>query len=163
MQIFVYPMVSKRMNALKMLRWFVIGFPFAYLVQPYIAVVPSSTPPPDGKSGVAVWALIFVIQITLLVTVTGVVPALLMLTNFSSPHPSALGRTHSIIFMGTMAVKAASSTVSGSLLGYGSLHNFTGLPFFVAIAISLAEIGISPFLKEGDGHEIRLPGDEDEE
>ncbi|TDZ32568.1 putative membrane protein [Colletotrichum spinosum] len=140
MQIFVYPYLAQRLGSIKLWRRFYLGFPLLYFLYPYVAVMPSSTPPPSEKTGVAVWVYLVFIQTSTALIASLVTPSQLVLTNFSSPHPSALGRTHSINFFNSMAVRASSSALAGNLYAFGSTHNLTGI--------------------EGNGHEIKLPGDD---
>lgn len=125
-----------------------------------VAIAPSTTAPPQAKDGPWVWLLIVAIQTSTVIVVTFAAPTLLLLVNSASPHPSALGRTHSINFFGTMAVRAAGSALGGGLYAYGSTHNMSGLVFWLCAALALVEIALTPLVKEGNGHEIVLPGDE---
>lgn len=145
-----------------MWRLFMFGFPLIYFMYPYIAVMPSTTPPPGEKTGVPVWALITLDQVLTALVAACVVPATMVLTNSSSPHPSALGRTHSITFMVTMGVRAVSFAIAGNLLAYGTSHNLSGLVFWFCSLVAVGQILGSPYVKEGNGHEIRLPGDEED-
>lgn len=159
MQIFIYPWLNQRFGLLKLWRLFYLGFPLLYLSCPYIAIMPSTTPPPGEKTGFGVWAFIVLIQTVTSLITSIVTPSQLLLANFSSPHPSALGRTHSITFFTSMAVRAASSAMAGNLYAYGSTHNLTGLVFWVSTAVSLVAIMLTIFVREGNGHEIELPGE----
>lgn len=80
-QLFMYPRVQRRLGTLRTLRAFLLGFPIAHALVPYIAVMPSSTPPPSGKSGWPVWALILVVQTTLMFCAVFVMPVQVMLIN----------------------------------------------------------------------------------
>ncbi|KAI9163202.1 MFS general substrate transporter [Paramyrothecium foliicola] len=160
MQVLVYPWLNQRLGCLKLWRLFYLGFPLLYFAYPYVTIIPSTTPPPAEKTGVAVWVYLVLIQTWTALTTSVVTPSQLLLTNFSSPHPSALGRTHSITFFMSMTVRAASSAMAGNLYAYGSTHNITGIIFWVSSAVSVAAIGLTRFVKEGNGHEIKLAGEE---
>lgn len=58
LQLLVYPAVSARLGTVRCLRLFLLCFPVTYFVVPYLSLVPSVTPPPGPKSGVAVWLAI---------------------------------------------------------------------------------------------------------
>lgn len=122
--------------------------------------MPSSTPPPSEKTGFMIWAYIVILACATGLFVGCVAPCQLILTALSSPHPSALGRTQSITFFVSTAVRASGSAFSGTLLAYGLNHNLAGLPFWVSSVVGVVAIATSPLVKEGNGHEIRLPGDE---
>lgn len=160
LQILIYPRVAQKVRALQLWRYAVWGFPLLWMLHPMVGAVPSTTAPPEGKDGPWVWMLIILIQSSTAVVVTFAAPTLLLLVNSSSPHPSALGRTHSINFFGSMAVRAAGSVMGGNLYAYGSTHNMSGLVFWLCAALSLVEICWTPWIKEGSGHEIILPGDD---
>ncbi|KAK1687764.1 major facilitator superfamily transporter [Colletotrichum godetiae] len=160
MQIFVYPWLNQRFGCLRLWQLFYLGFPMLYYAYPYVAIIPSSTPPPSEKTGVAVWAFLVFIQTSTSLITSVVTPSQLLLANFSSPHPSALGRTHSITFFTSMAVRAASSALAGNLYAFGSTHNLTGVIFWFSSAVSLVSIVLTRFVREGNGHEIKLPGEE---
>lgn len=159
-QVIVYPWLNNHFGYLKLWRLFYLGFPLLYFAYPYAAVMPSATPPPSQKTGVTVWAYLVLIQSSTSLITSVVTPSQILLSNFSSPHPSALGRTHSITFFTSMAVRAAGSAMAGNLHAYGSTHNLTGLVFWISSAVSLVGIIASQFVKESNGHEIKLPGDD---
>lgn len=160
MQIIIYPWLNHRFGYLRLWQLFYLGLPLLYFAYPYVVVMPSTTPPPSQKTGVPVWAYLVCIQSATALITSVVTPSQLLLSNFSSPHPSALGRTHSITFFTSMTVRAAASAVAGNLHAYGSTHNLTGLVFWISSAVSFMAMIISRFVKESNGHEIKLPGDE---
>ncbi|KAL0930181.1 major facilitator superfamily transporter [Colletotrichum truncatum] len=163
MQIVVYPYLSQRIGTIKLWRRFYLGFPLLYFAYPYVAIMPSSTPPPSEKTGVVVWAYLVMIQTFTSFITSVVTPSQLVLTNLSSPHPSALGRTHSLTFFMSMAVRATSSALAGNLYAFGSTHNASGIVFWMSSIISCIGILLTPFVREGDGHEIKLPGDDQDQ
>ncbi|KAK6209494.1 hypothetical protein QIS74_11078 [Colletotrichum tabaci] len=61
-KLLAYPRVTQRLGALRTWRFFLRFFPLVYAVVPHIAVMPSITPPPAGKHGFTVWALIIFSQ-----------------------------------------------------------------------------------------------------
>ncbi|WDK20936.1 major facilitator superfamily transporter, partial [Colletotrichum graminicola] len=160
LQLILYPRLSQRLGPLHVWRTFYLAYPFLYYAYPFAALVPSSTPPPSGKTGVAIWAVITPMQMLTALLTSTVSPSQTVLINAACPHPSALARTHSIAFFSSMVTRAGSTALAGALLGYGTSHNLTGLPFWGCAAIAMLGACLNPFLSEGTGHEIRLPGDE---
>ncbi|KAF0319283.1 major facilitator superfamily transporter [Colletotrichum asianum] len=158
-QLFIYPRINRRLGTLKMWRTFMMGMPLLYFIIPYIAAAPSTKAPPAGKEGFWVWFLIVLAQVLMVGTSTFVVPAQLVLTNLSSPHPSALARTHSSAFLLTGLVRSATSSIAGVVYSYGSSHNITGLVWWIASAVAAVGCLNSRIVKEGNGHEIWLTGD----
>ena len=122
--------------------------------------MPSSAPPPSEKIGVFIWGFVVFLAVASGLFVGCSSPCQLILTAQSSPHPSALGRTQSITFLVSTAVSASSAALSGSLLAYGLNRNLAGLPFWFSSVIGVVAVSTSPFVKEGNGHEIRLLGDD---
>jgi hypothetical protein len=80
-QLFIFPRIQQRLGNIRTLRVFLLGFPLVHAIVPYIAAVPSSTPPPAGKSGPYVWALIVLVQTILMFCAVFVMPAQVILVN----------------------------------------------------------------------------------
>ncbi|KAF9700078.1 hypothetical protein EKO04_001182 [Ascochyta lentis] len=160
LQLILYPRLSQRLGPLRLWRIFYPAFVLLYYAYPFVALIPSSTPPPSGKTGLAIWAVITPMQVLTALLTSTVSPSQTVLINAACPHASALARTHSIAYFSTMVTRAASTALAGALLGYGTSHNFTGLVFWVCAVVAMLGACLNPFLSEGTGHEIRLPGDE---
>lgn len=79
----------------------------------------------------------------------------------SSPHPTALARTHSIAFMTTGIVRTVSAVAAGIVYGYGSAHNTTELAWWILSVVAISGCLLSQVVREGNGHEIWLTGDEE--
>ncbi|TLS26489.1 hypothetical protein PpBr36_04262 [Pyricularia pennisetigena] len=160
LQLFLYPRLTQRLGALHVWRIFYLAFPLLYYAYPFAALVPSSTPPPAGKTGVPIWLVIIALQMLTALMTSTVTPSQTVLINSACPHPSALARTHSFAFVLSTATRACSTALGGALLGYSASHNVTGLVFWICAALAALGACLNPFLKEGSGHEIRLPGDD---
>ncbi|CCF44541.1 hypothetical protein CH063_13908 [Colletotrichum higginsianum] len=161
LQMILYPRLSQSLGPLQVWRIFYLAYPLLYYAYPFAALVPSSSPPPSGKTGVAIWAVIAPMQVLTALLTSTVSPSQTVLINAACPHPSALARTHSIAFFSSMATRAGSTALAGALLGYGTSHNLTGLVFWGCAAVAALGACLNPFLTEGTGHEIRLPGDDE--
>lgn len=61
LQLFVYPTLSARLGTVRCLRLFLLCFPVTYFLMPYLSIVPSSSSPPEPKSGPAIWLAIAVV------------------------------------------------------------------------------------------------------
>lgn len=79
----------------------------------------------------------------------------------SSPHPTALARTHSIAFMTTGIVRTVSAVAAGIVYGYGSSHKITELAWWIMSAVAVSGCLLSQVVREGNGHEIWFTGDEE--
>ncbi|KAI1826552.1 major facilitator superfamily domain-containing protein [Xylaria intraflava] len=128
MQLFGYSRVVSRLGLLRTWRIFLGGLPVTYFVIPYLSIIPSSSSRPEPRSGFYVWAAIFIAQLLLMCSASFVAPSQIILVNNSSPHPTALGRTHSMAEMVCSFTRTISPIIAGLLYAYGTTHGFTGLP-----------------------------------
>ncbi len=163
MQLFIYPLVNTSLGTVKSWRIFLYCFPVAYILVPFLSIVPSKTPPPAEKDGILVWiSLCFV----LFIQVTGrtfALPATTILVNNASPHPSVLGTMHGVAQSLSSAGRTIGPTVGGALYGLGLRKGVVGAVFWGLSGIAVANCVASLWVKEGDGHEILLEGDEEAE
>ncbi|KAF7565771.1 PTR2, Dipeptide-tripeptide permease [Pyrenophora tritici-repentis] len=58
LQLLVYPRLSHRLGTTSCYRIFLALFPVMYTITPFLSLVPSTTPPPEGVSGPWVWMAI---------------------------------------------------------------------------------------------------------
>lgn len=158
-QLVLFPRIQQSLGNIRTLRVFLLGFPLVHALVPYVAVVPSSTPPPDGKTGPHVWALIVLVQTILMLCAVFVMPTQVMLVNNASPHPSARARTHTMSVLTTSICRSAAAAGYGYLYSYGSTHNLTGLACWTAMVVAILGCFVSLLLREGSGHEIWLERD----
>jgi hypothetical protein len=163
MQLFIYPIINTKLGTVKSWRIFLYCFPIAYILVPFLAIVPSKTPPPAEKDGILVWiALCFV----LFIQVTGrtfALPATTILVNNASPHPSVLGTMHGIGQSLSSAGRTLGPSLGGMFYGLGLRNGVVGSVFWGLSALAFCTCIASLFVKEGDGHEILLEGDEEAE
>jgi MFS family permease len=163
MQLFIYPLVNSRLGTVKSWRIFLYCFPIAYILVPFLSIVPSKSPPPAEKDGILVWislCLVLFIQVT---GRTFALPATTILVNNASPHPSVLGTMHGIAQSLSSAGRTVGPTVGGALYGLGLRRGVVGAVFWGLSGIAVATCVASNWVKEGDGHEILLEGDEEME
>ena len=163
MQLFVYPIVNARLGVVKAWRIFLFCFPVAYLLVPYLAVVPSKSPPPKEKDGILVWLALCIV---LFIQVTGrtfALPATVILVNNACPHPSALGTMHGIAQSCSSAARTIGPTLGGIFYGLGLHHGVVGAVFWGLSGWAILGCIASYWVKEGDGHEIKLEGDDEAE
>ncbi|TID01496.1 hypothetical protein CH35J_004300 [Colletotrichum higginsianum] len=80
-KLLAYPRVTQRLGALRTWRFFLRFSPLVYAVVPYIAFMPSITPPPAGNHGFTVWALVVFFQGLMVGCSKFTAPSQLMLTN----------------------------------------------------------------------------------
>ena len=163
MQLFIYPIVNQKLGTVKSWRIFLFCFPVAYILVPYLAIVPSRTPPPAEKDGILVWLALCCV---LFIQVTGrtfVLPATTILVNNASPHPSVLGTMHGVAQSFSSAGRTIGPTLGGMFYGMGLSHGIVGAVWWGLSGWALLTCIASIFVREGDGHEIILEGDDEAE
>ncbi|KAI9167585.1 Major facilitator superfamily transporter [Paramyrothecium foliicola] len=163
MQILLYPTLSARLGTIRSWRLFLLCFPVAYFLMPYLAVVPSTSPPPAAKTGPLVWLAISSILFVQVSGRTFSLPANTILVNNCSPHPSVLGSVHGIGQSVSSAARTIGPMVGGVVFGYGLNHGVVGLVWWALAAIAVGACLASLLVREGNGHEIWLEGDEEDE
>ncbi|KAF8860717.1 MFS general substrate transporter [Acephala macrosclerotiorum] len=163
MQLFIYPHVNAKLGTVKSWRIFLYCFPVAYILVPYLAIVPSKTAPPAEKDGILVWIALCTV---LFIQVTGrtfALPATTILVNNASPHPSVLGTMHGVAQSLSSASRSIGPTLGGAIYGLGLKRGVVGAVFWGLSALALVNCVASYWVKEGNGHEIILEGDEEAE
>lgn len=163
MQLFLYPALSARLGTTRSWRASLLCFPLAYFVVPYLAVVPSTAAPPSSKAGIAVWLAICG---ALFVQVTGrtfALPSMAILVNNCSPHPSVLGTVHGLGQSVSSAARTVGPVVGGAVYGFGLNRGYVGLVWWALSGMSVCAFLSSWLVREGDGHEIWLDGDDEDE
>jgi MFS family permease len=163
MQLFVYPVVNAKIGVVRSWRIFLYCFPIAYILVPYLSIVPSHSPPPAEKDGIRIWLALCSV---LFIQVTGrtfALPATTILVNNASPHPSVLGTMHGIGQSLSSAGRALGPTIGGLLYGLGLRRGVVGAVWWGLSGLAVINCIASNFVREGDGHEIILEGDEEAE
>ncbi|KPM36451.1 hypothetical protein AK830_g10127 [Neonectria ditissima] len=164
LQLFLYPRVSGRLGTVRSWRLSLLCFPVTYFLVPYLSVVPSSdsSPPPGPKGGIAIWlAIVGVLSIQVMGR-TFAIPAQAILVNNSSPHPSILGSIHGVGQSVNSAARTVGPMIGGAIYGYGLNQGVIGLVWWIMSCVGICGILAALFVREGDGHEIWLEGDEEE-
>ncbi|CAK7215656.1 hypothetical protein SBRCBS47491_002555 [Sporothrix bragantina] len=163
MQILLYPTVSARLGVVRSWRIFLCCFPVTYFAVPFLSLVPSLSPPPHAKDGAGIW---IAISLLLLCHVTGrtfALPAQTILVNNCTPHPSVLGTLHGLAQSTSSLARTVGPVLSGYLYGLGLKHGLVGAVFWGLSSVAIIGFIASLFVHEGDGHEIWLEGDAEDE
>lgn len=163
MQLFLYPRLSSRLGTVRSWRYCLFLFPIAYTLVPFLSTVPSTTAAPSQKTGPAIWLAIAGV---LLIQVTGrtfALPGQTILVNNCTPHPSVLGTVHGLGQSVSSFARTVGPILCGWLYGYGLSHGMVGGVFWGLAAMAVCGLIASLWVREGNGHEIWLEGDEDDE
>ncbi|KAI0101985.1 MFS general substrate transporter [Nemania sp. FL0031] len=163
MQLFLYPWLSARLGTIRSWRTFLLLFPVTYLVLPFLAVVPSSTAPPSQKTGLAIWVAISGVLFVQVSARTFALPAQTILVNNCTPHPSVLGTVHGLGQSVSSLARTIGPVAGGWLYGLGLSRGFVGGVFWGMAGVAFAGVIISFWAREGDGHEIWLDGDDEDD
>ncbi|KAI1379205.1 MFS general substrate transporter [Hypoxylon crocopeplum] len=165
LQIFVYPPVHARLGTLRGFRWFLLLFPVAYFLAPYLAVLPSSSSseePSEPASGPLVWIYMTLVQLLQVMARTITLPASIILLNNCSPHPSVLGLVHGLGQSVSAGFRTVGPVVGGWWYGESLEAGMVGASWWAVALVSALGCASAMFIYEGSGHEIFLEGDEDE-
>ena len=162
LQLFLYPCVSTRLGTIRSWRFFLLAFPVAYFLVPYLSVVPSTTEPPHAKTGAAVWFSLLGILLIQVLGRTFALPAQTILVNNCSPHPSVLGTVHGLGQSVSSGARTIGPMIGGVVYGAGLNAGYVGLVWWCLSSIAVCGCLASLLVKEGDGHEIWLEGDEED-
>ncbi|KAL2162375.1 hypothetical protein VTH06DRAFT_7288 [Thermothelomyces fergusii] len=163
LQLGIYPWLSARLGTVGSWRLFLSFFPLTYFLVPYLSLVPSVSPPPHAKDGIMIWAAIVVVLFLQVVGRTFALPAQTILVNNCTPHPSVLGTVHGIGQSVSSFARSLGPVLGGFWYGLGLAKGVVGAVFWGLSAVAACNIIVSWFVREGDGHEIWLEGDEEED
>ncbi|KAI9931956.1 hypothetical protein MW887_009457 [Aspergillus wentii] len=163
LQFTIYPSINGRLGTAKSYQYFLSLFPLAYAFAPYIALAPSSTPPPGQANGPWVWFSIIVVLFLQVTARTFTLPTSIILLNNCSPHPSVLGTIHGIGQSVSSAFRTIGPIFSGAWYGYGLEVGMVGFAWWLIALVSVFGCVAAIFVYEGSGHEILLPGEEEDE
>jgi hypothetical protein len=163
MQLFLYPNVSARLGTIKSWRLSLLCFPVAYFLVPYLSIVPSSALPPAAKTGVFIWLAICGVLFVQVIGRTFALPSQTILINNCSPHPSVLGTVHGLGQSVSSAARTIGPMVGGVVYGHGLNRGVVGLVWWCLSGVAVCACLSSLLVREGDGHEVWLEGDEEDD
>ena len=163
LQLFVYPRVNERLGTLGSFRYSLCLFPIAYILAPYLSLIPSSNPPPTQASGVLVWLALSGVLCIQVIARTFALPATIILINNCSPHPSVLGTIHGISQSVSSFSRTIGPVVGGWGFGKGLQIGVVGAVWWGLAALACLGWCASSLVREGSGHEIFLEGEAVEE
>jgi hypothetical protein len=161
-QLVVYPYLSGRLGVARSYRYFLTLFPIAYLLAPYIALLPSSTPPPKEAGGIFIWMGIVVVLAIQVLARTFALPGMTILVNNSCPHPTVLGTLHGVAQSISSGMRTIGPALTGYLYGQGLQVGVVGVGFWFLAAVACIGLFAGSFVRDGSGHDIILEGEEQE-
>ncbi|KAJ5096838.1 hypothetical protein N7456_007559 [Penicillium angulare] len=163
LQFTIYPSINGRLGTAKSYQYFLSLFPLAYALAPYIALAPSTIPPPGQANGPWVWFWIIIVLFCQVTARTFTLPTSIILLNNCSPHPSVLGTIHGIGQSVSSAFRTIGPIFSGAWYGYGLDIGMIGFAWWLIALVSVFGCVAAIFVYEGSGHEVLLPGEEEDD
>lgn len=162
LQFLLYPYANSRFGLMRCFRGSLFLFPAAYFLAPYIALLPSVSPPPDPASGWAVWIGISFVLFLQVAARTFALPASIILLNNSSPHPSVLATIHGIGQACSATFRTFGPILAGYWYGLWTERGIVGMAWWITGTVAALGCVASFLVRNGSGHELFLPGEEQE-
>ena len=163
LQLLLYPRLSHRLGTALSYRFSLLLFPFAYILAPYLSLIPSTTKAPHPVAGILVWAGITGILFIQVLARTFALPATTILVNNCCPHPSVLGTVHGLGQSVSSATRTVGPILGGWIFGRGLKVGVVGMAWWFIAGVAIIGSIAGTFVKEGDGHEILLEEEEREQ
>ncbi|KAF1929002.1 uncharacterized protein M421DRAFT_100723 [Didymella exigua CBS 183.55] len=155
-QILRYPWANTRFGLMRCFWSSLLVFPFAYLLAPYLALLPSATAAPQPASGVLVWLGISLVLMLQVSARTFALPASIILVNNASPHPRVLGMIHGVGQSVSSAMRTLGPVAGGYWFGLGLEKGMVGLGWWAIAGISALGCIASLWVKNESGYEVLL-------
>lgn len=163
LQLLLYPKISFRLGTVTSYRLSLCLFPAAYFFVPFLSLVPSTTSPPTAAAGPILWIAITLILCIQVTARTFALPATAILVNNASPHPSVLGTVHGLGQSASSAARTIGPLLLSYLYGLGLQRGVVGLAWWCMAGFAAVGAVAGLFVRDGDGHEIWLEGEKEEE
>jgi len=161
LQILLYPWANARFGLMRCFRYSLLLFPLAYMLAPYLALLPSVTVSPEPASGLLIWLGISFVLTLQVSARTFALPASIILVNNASPHPSVLGTIHGVGQSVSSAMRTLGPVAGGYWFGLGLEKGIVGLGWWAIAGISAFGCLASLWVRNGSGYEVLLQ-EEDE-
>lgn len=144
LQLFVYPRVQFRLGTLKSLRSFLPLSPLAYMLMPFLVLIPRG-------AQYLIWpSFSFVVALQVL-SRTFVLPAAIILVNNSVSDPSVLGTIHGVAQSISSGARTLGPFLGGLGLSLGLTHNIIGAVWWALAVEALLGWFVSWSIFEGEG------------
>ena len=151
MQLLLYPPLQAKLGLLHSFRISCMIFPIAYFLTPFLARVPSTSPPEHAASGWLVWASIVGVLLLQVTARTFALPGSVILLTNSVEKRSILGTVHGVGSSLASGSRAVGPVTGGVLYAAGLEGGVVGCVFWVMAGIATLGAWWAWFLKEGRG------------
>ncbi|KYK54471.1 hypothetical protein DCS_06429 [Drechmeria coniospora] len=163
LQVKLYPPIQQRLGTMRSFRYFLFLFPVAYFAAPYLSIVPSSTTPPQPAAGPFIWIGIILVLLLQVTARTFTLPASIILLNNCSPHPSVLGTIHGLGQSVSAGFRTVGPVIGARWYGFGLDIGVVAWGWWGVAALSAVGCVTAMGMHEGNGHEVVLDGEGDDE
>ncbi|PWW76833.1 MFS general substrate transporter [Tuber magnatum] len=151
MQLLLYPPLQAKLGLLRSFRISCMIFPIAYFLTPFLARVPSTSPPEQAASGWLVWASIVGVLLLQVTARTFALPGSVILLTNSVEKRSILGTVHGTGSSLASGSRAVGPVTGGVLYAAGLEGGVVGCVFWAMAGIAMLGAWWAWFLKEGRG------------
>ncbi|KAK4960793.1 hypothetical protein LTR66_012872, partial [Elasticomyces elasticus] len=93
---------------------------------------------------------------------TFALPASIILLNNSSPHPSVLATIHGLGQATSATFRTVGPMLAGYWYGVWTERGLVGMAWWIVAFVSAIGCGASFYVKNGNGHEVFLPGEREQ-
>ncbi|PGH12472.1 hypothetical protein AJ79_04216 [Helicocarpus griseus UAMH5409] len=152
LQIFVYPRVNFRMGTLKSLRAFLPFSPFAYVLVPFLVLIPNHA--------YLVWPALAAVFFLQVISRTFSLPAAIILVNNCVPDPSVLGTVHGVAQSVVSGARTLGPVIGGWGLGMALKYNIVAAIWWALAVEALLGWGLTWTIFEG-GVEKKVEQDQE--
>ncbi|KAF2181058.1 MFS general substrate transporter [Zopfia rhizophila CBS 207.26] len=159
LQLFLYPRLSHRLGTARSYRLFPLFFPITYTLAPFLSLIPSTTTPPAGVSGILVWIGITIVLFIQVLARTFALPGATILVNNCCPHPSVLGTVHGLGQSVSSMTRTFGPIMWGWIFGRGLNIGIVGLAWWTLACEAMVGSVVARFVRDGDGHEVLMEGE----
>lgn len=149
LQILLYPRVQSWLGTLRSFRIFLPFSPLAYLLMPFLVLVPRKQP-------LLVWPAFTVVVALQVVARTFSLPAAIILVNNCATDHSVLGTIHGVAQSISSAARTLGPFAGGWGLGLGLQHNIVGAIWWALAAEAMFGWALLWTIHEGKGIEKKM-------
>ena len=149
-QLLFYPRLQARLGLVQLFRLALFLFPIAYILAPYIVLLPSTSLPPDPASGFWVWTgIVGVLSVQVMARAATLPATTLLLKDSAGSLP--LGTVYGIGQCISSLFRSIGPVAAGYLFAAGVQVGILGLAFWTVAGISLVGCLVGLFLKARGG------------
>ena len=157
LQLALYPPITARLGTLRSFRLALICFPLVYTLAPFLAVVPSTSAPPQPASGPWLWVTLISVLGLQVLGRTFALPAGIILVNNCAPSKSVLGTVHGVALSFSSGMRTLGPVVGGWGFGKGLENGVVGGVWWGVAVVAVVGWAVSWGVREGGA-----PGEESE-